>query len=59
MDHIVLTVIIASVIGIAFAAVLAKMIIDKKHGKHSCSCGGNCASCGICCTDKNEQHRKK
>ena len=48
----VLTVLIASAIGIVFAAVVAKLIIDRKHGKHVCSCGGNCASCGICHTDK-------
>ncbi len=43
-----LTIIIASIIGLIFAAVVAKLIIDKKKGKHSCSCGGNCKTCGIC-----------
>lgn len=48
MDPIILTVIIASLIGLAFGGVVAKMIIDKRKGKHFCSCGGNCASCGMC-----------
>lgn len=45
INSIVPTVIIASVIGVLFAAVVVKMIIDKKKGKHSCSCGGNCGAC--------------
>ena len=50
MDPIILTVILASLIGLAFGGVVAKMIIDKKRGKHFCFCGGNCSSCGICST---------
>ncbi len=44
----ILTAIIAAVIAIIFAAIIIKIIIDKKKGKHSCSCGGNCQTCGIC-----------
>ncbi len=43
-----LTIIIASIIGFIFVAIVVKIIIDKKKGKHSCSCGGNCQVCGIC-----------
>lgn len=49
INPIVPTVIVASVIGALFLAVLIKGIIDKKKGKHSCSCGGNCGACGCGC----------
>ena len=49
MDNI-LTIVIASVIGAAFLAVVIKMIIDKKKGKHSCSCGGSCGACPVGCS---------
>ncbi len=31
-----------------FAAVVIKLIRDKKRGKGGCSCGGNCSQCGAC-----------
>jgi hypothetical protein len=48
VNPVVPTVIVASVIGVLLAAVVIKGIIDKKRGKHSCSCGGNCGACGAC-----------
>ncbi|MBE6634883.1 MAG: FeoB-associated Cys-rich membrane protein [Ruminococcaceae bacterium] len=42
------TVIVAGIVAALFIAVTAKMIIDKKKGKSSCSCGGNCGACGLC-----------
>lgn len=48
INPVVPTVIVASIIGVLFAAVVIKGIIDKKNGKHSCSCGGNCGACGAC-----------
>ena len=53
MDPILLTVIIALPIAAAFVAVIAKMIIDKRNGKHSCSCGGNCSLCGCGCQNND------
>lgn len=50
MKAIILTVAIALLIGGAFAAVVVKMIIDKKKGKHSCSCGGSCGACPVGCS---------
>ena len=47
------TIIIASVIGAIFVAVVVKEIIDKKKGKHSCSCG--CGGCAF----KDSCHSKK
>ena len=46
----ILTILIASVIAALFAAVVVVMIINKKKGKHSCSCGGSCGSCPIGCS---------
>ena len=50
MRTILLTIGIATVIAAAFAAVVVKMIIDKKKGKHSCSCGGSCGACPVGCS---------
>ncbi len=49
MDPIVLTVIIAGIIAVAFGAVIVKGIINAKQGKHSCSCGGSCGACPVNC----------
>lgn len=47
------TIIIAAVIAVIFLVIVIKGIINKKNGKHSCSCGGNCGACGICdCHEK-------
>ena len=46
----ILTAIIASVIGALFLAVVVVMIINKKKGKPSCSCGGSCGACPIGCS---------
>ena len=46
----ILTILIASVIAALFVAVVVVMIINKKNGKHSCSCGGSCSSCPIGCS---------
>ena len=56
INPVVPTVVIASVIGVLFAVVVIKGIIDKKKGKHSCSCGGNCGACGCCST--NAENKK-
>ena len=49
-----LTIAVAGVIAIAFAAVIIKSVIDKKKGKRACSCGGNCSVCGLC-PSKNDK----
>lgn len=48
MEKIILTATIAAVIALAFIGTVIKMIVDKKKGKRSCSCGGNCGACGLC-----------
>ena len=46
---VILTAVIASVIAALFALGVEIMIINKKKGKHSCSCGGNCGACPAGC----------
>ncbi len=46
----ILTISVASVIAALFVAVVVVMIINKKKGKHSCSCGGNCGACPVGCS---------
>jgi hypothetical protein len=55
------TIIIASVIAVIFIAIVANEIRKKKKGIPSCSCGGNCAACGICPhqSDNKEKNQEK
>lgn len=46
------TIIVASIIGVIFVAIILTRIIDRKKGKASCSCGGNCGACGACAPHK-------
>lgn len=36
------------IIVLLVAIIIIKGIIDKKKGKSSCGCGGNCSACNIC-----------
>lgn len=49
------TVIISTVLGLAFVAIIANEIYKKKKGRSSCSCGGNCGACGLCHSHNHEQ----
>lgn len=51
INSVIPTAIIAGVIAVLFIAVVIKGVIDKKRGKHSCSCGGNCGACGMCSSE--------
>ncbi len=48
-SYIILAVVIA-----VFLAIVIKGIKNKKEGKSSCSCGGNCGSCGMDCHKNND-----
>lgn len=41
------TIIISTVVALVFLAIVVKGIINRKKGRHSCSCGGSCGSCGM------------
>ena len=34
---------------VLLGGIAVKSIYDRKKGKHSCSCGGNCGACGMGC----------
>lgn len=42
------TILGAVIVGALVVAIIVKSIIDKKKGKSSCSCGGNCGACNMC-----------
>ncbi len=44
------TIIITAIIAFSVMAIIAKGIKNKKEGKHSCSCGGNCGACPMNCS---------
>lgn len=52
------TIIIGSIIAIIFALIIIKSIRNKKQGKNSCSCGGNCGACGACGTNCSDKSKK-
>ena len=42
------TILVASLVGVVFVAIVVNEIVKKIKGKPSCSCGGNCGACGLC-----------
>ena len=40
---------VLAVIVAILAAIAARGIYNKRRGKSSCSCGGNCGACGMGC----------
>ncbi len=42
------TAIVGGVLVIIVGLIVAKMVKDKKSGKSSCSCGGDCGHCDGC-----------
>ncbi len=40
--------IVGGVLALLVGAVIWKMVRDKRSGKSSCSCGGDCSRCGGC-----------
>ncbi|MGI6020915.1 MAG: FeoB-associated Cys-rich membrane protein [Lachnospiraceae bacterium] len=47
------TFIVVALLVIASAAVIYKLIRDKKEGKSACGC--DCGHCSMDCKDRNEQ----
>lgn len=47
------TIVVAVIVGIVFAAIVVRGIINKKNGKSSCSCGcSGCANKDYCHSGK-------
>lgn len=40
-------VVIIAVIAALLAGVIWKLVSDRRKGKSSCGCGGNCSACGV------------
>lgn len=43
------TLIVLAVLLIVVGLIVRKMIVDKRSGRSTCSCGGSCGSCGGNC----------
>ena len=55
------TIIIGTIVGIVFFAIIIKGIINRKKGKSSCSCGGGCKGCAMnrtCHVNINTEDKK-
>ncbi len=46
------TIALTTIIAVAVVAIVLKGIKNKREGKHTCSCGGNCVSCPMNCESK-------
>ncbi|MBQ3079760.1 MAG: FeoB-associated Cys-rich membrane protein [Clostridia bacterium] len=44
--------IVGGVLTLIVGAVVVKMIKDKKQGKGSCTCGGDCSKCHAACSSQ-------
>ena len=47
-------IIVVLVLAAVVALIVIKLVRDKKRGKHACSCGGDCAGCGVCKSVKKQ-----
>jgi len=47
-----LSYLLIGVIAAAFISIIVVGVINKKKGRSSCSCGGNCGACGLCNSQK-------
>ncbi len=50
------TIIVLCIVILLVVAVIAKGIWNKRHGKHSCSCG-SCGNCPVQCGKKKEEEK--
>ena len=49
------TIIIATVVAVIFIAIVVREVRNRKKGKGSCSCGGNCGACGMNCSGNSKK----
>ena len=42
------TILVSLVLILIVAGIVFYLVRQKKSGKSSCGCGGNCSSCGVC-----------
>ena len=53
-----LSYVVVGVIALVFISTVVSAIINKKKGKSSCSCGGNCGACTLCSHANNGNESK-
>ena len=46
------TILVLTLVVLLFGGLVFKSVRDKKQGKHSCSCGGDCSACAGQCHEK-------
>ena len=46
------TVLVLILVIALFAGLVTKSVLDKKKGKHTCACGGDCSACAGKCHEK-------
>ena len=51
------TILISLALALTVIAIIRKIITDKKQGKTTC--GGNCASCGMCSSCRKDNDTSK
>lgn len=44
------TIIVALIVAAIVCAIIVKLVKDKKRGKGSCGCGGDCCNCHARCS---------
>lgn len=41
------TIFVACIVAVVLLAIVVTAVQNKKKGKHTCSCGGNCGGCAM------------
>lgn len=44
------TIIVVLIVAAAVCAIIVKLVKDKKRGKSTCGCGGDCCNCHAGCS---------
>jgi predicted ABC-type sugar transport system permease subunit len=50
------TIVILALLVVAVGLIIYYFIRKKKRGEHICSCGGNCAACGLCSQKESQEN---
>ena len=46
------TILVLTLVILLLGGIVCKSVRDKKQGKHTCACGGDCSACGGVCHTK-------
>ena len=53
------TILVGAVLAAIVTLAIRSLYKDKKSGKGSCSCGGNCGCCGAHCHERTRPAKEK